>query len=99
MTMRRADAEPLREKLLRITIAPAQEVDDVERTGVLDQLGAGIMFCTADRLFEQRQRLEAVADVLRAIDDLADADDDGDAFRGQGAYSHGRFQEAAVEDR
>src|SRR3954470_20633152 len=99
MTMRRADAEPLREKLLRITIAPAQEVDDVERAGVLDQLGAGIMFCTADRLVEQRQRLPTGADGLGAIAGLSDAGRDGDAFRGLGACSHGRFQEAAVNDR
>ena len=58
----------------------------------MDQLGSGVIFRTADRLFQERQRLEPLRDVLGTVDDLADADDDGNAVRGQGSCSHGRFR-------
>jgi hypothetical protein len=45
----------------------------------MEQFGAGIELRAPNRLFQQRQRLEAIGDLLRAVDDLADADDDGSA--------------------
>ncbi len=41
-------------------------------------------FGAPERLLQQRERLEACGDLLRAIDDFADADDDGDAVFGEG---------------
>ena len=39
--MRRLDAEPAGQLLLRITVAPAQEIDDVERVDLAEQFAAG----------------------------------------------------------
>ena len=48
--MRRLDAEPLRELLFRIAIAPAQEIDDVERLDLAEQLAAAVLFGALQRL-------------------------------------------------
>ena len=77
--MRGLGADPRRQLLLRIAIAPAQEVDDVERLDLAEQLCAGIGLGALQRLLEQSERLEPGGDVLWAVDDLADADDDGNA--------------------
>src|SRR5437879_9091126 len=88
--MRRRDAEALRQQFFRIAIAPAQETDDVERLHLAEQLCAGILFGPAQRLFQQIERLEAVGDLFRMVDDLADADDDGNAVWGAfGLVGHG----------
>src|SRR5262249_51638919 len=79
IAMRRLNAEPRRELLLRVAIAPAQEIDHIERADLAEQLGAGIGFRALQRLLEQIKRLEALLDLLRSVDDLADADDDGNA--------------------
>ena len=70
--------------LLRIAVAPAQEIDDVERVDLAEQFAAAVRFGALQRLFQQSERLEACRDFLRAIDDFADADDDGDAVFGDG---------------
>ena len=41
-------------------------------------------FRAPERLLQQRQRLEAGGDFLRAIDDFADADNDGNTVFGDG---------------
>ena len=80
----RADAETAGELLLRIAVAPAQEIDDVERLDLAQQFAAGVRFGAPERLLQQGERLEAFGNFLRAIDDFADADDDGDAVVGDG---------------
>ena len=47
-----------------------------------EQFAAAVRFGALQRLFQQSERLEAFGDFLRAIDDFADADDDGDAVFG-----------------
>ena len=81
--MRGLDAETVGELLFRIAVAPAQEIDDVERVDLAQQFAAAVRFGALERLFQQSERLEAVGDFLRAIDDFADADDDGDAVFGE----------------
>ena len=95
IAMRRLDAEPLRELLLRIAIAPAQEIDDVERADLAEQLCRRCPLRRACSACSSRvERLEAVGDLLRPIDDFADADDDGNAVFGRGmlAFFLFRFQ-------
>ena len=41
-------------------------------------------FRALQRLLQQRERLETGGDLLRAIDDFADADNDGDTVFGEG---------------
>jgi hypothetical protein len=82
--MFRLDAETLGELLFRIAIAPAQKIDDVERLNLAQQFAARILLGALERLFEQGERLEAVTDFLRAVDDFADADNDGNAVIGDG---------------
>ncbi len=82
--MRGIDAEALRQLFLRVAIAPAQEIDDVERLDFAEQLAAGVLLRALERLLQQRQRLKAGGDLLRAIDDFADADNDGDTVFGDG---------------
>src|SRR5438128_7467334 len=79
VAMRRLRTDACCELLLRIAIAPAQEADDVERLDLAEQPCAGVGLGTLQRLLEQRHRLEAFRDVLWPVDDLADADDDGNA--------------------
>src|SRR5438445_11196419 len=43
IAMRGLDAEPLRQQLFRIAIAPAQKVDDVERLRLAQQLCPGVL--------------------------------------------------------
>ena len=59
--VRRLDAEPAGKLLLRIAVAPAQEIDDVERADVAEQFAARVRFGALQRFFQQGQRLEAVA--------------------------------------
>ena len=80
--VRGLDAEAIGELAFGIPIAPAQEIDDVERADLAKQFGSAIRFGALERLFEQGKRLEAVLDVRWTIDDLADADDDGNAVFG-----------------
>ncbi|GCC46512.1 hypothetical protein chiPu_0030355, partial [Chiloscyllium punctatum] len=80
--MRRRNAEPLCQLLLRIAVAPAQEVDDVERLQVGEQFCAAVGLGALQRFLEQGEGLEAGRDILRTVDDLADADDDGNAVFG-----------------
>ena len=82
--MRRLGAEPRGELLFRIAIAPAQEIDDVERADLAEQFAAAVRFRALQRLFQQRERLEPGGDLLRPVDDFADADDDGNAVFGEG---------------
>ena len=82
--MRRIGAEPRGELLLGIAVAPAQEIDDVERAELAEQFCPAIRFRAPHRFFEQRQRFEAGGDVLGPVDDFADADDDGNAVFGEG---------------
>ncbi len=82
--VRRPDAETLGKLPGRVLIAPAQEVDDVERFNLTKQLAAAVRFRALQRLFQQCERLEAGSDFRRPIDDFADADDDGDAAFGGG---------------
>ena len=80
--VRRLDPEPSCKLLLGIAIAPAQEINDVERADLAEQFGPGIFLRTLERCLQQRERLEACGDFLGPVDDLADADDDGDAVFG-----------------
>ena len=84
IAMRRLGAEPRGKLLFRIAVAPAQEIDDVERAELAEQFCPAVRFRALQRLFEQRQRLEAGGDVLGPVDDFADADDDGNAVFGEG---------------
>ncbi len=79
----RLDAEPVGKLPRRILIAPAQEVDDVERADLVQEFAAAVLLGPRQRLLEQRERLKTILDVFRAIDDLADADDDGNAVFGE----------------
>ena len=56
-----------------------------------EQLAAAVRFGAPERLLQQRQRLEPGGDLLRTIDDFADADDDGDAVFGGGGRSWSLF--------
>ena len=81
--MRGIGAEPRGQLLLGIAIAPAQEIDDVERAEFAKQFCPAVGFRAPHRLFKQRHRLEARGDVLRPVGDFADADDDGNAVFGE----------------
>ena len=85
------DAEPLRQRNFRIAVAPAQEIDDVERADLVQEFRAAVGFRAPQRLFQQDERLEAFGDFLRAIDDFSDADDDGNAVVGDGGSWIGHF--------
>ncbi len=86
--MRRLDAEAIGKKLFRIAVAPAQEVDDVERADIAEQLSARVSLRTLERFFKQGEGLKPGGDILGTVDDFADADDDGDAvFRNCGHCS------------
>src|SRR6185312_9194591 len=91
IAMRRLDAEPLGEQLLGIAVAPAQEVDDVERADFLKQFCPGVGFGALQRLFQQYERLKAFRNLFRPVDDLADADDDGNAVFGEGGFAAFHF--------
>ena len=84
IAMRGLGAEPLGEQLLGIAIAPAQEIDDVERAEFAEQFCAAVGLGALQRLLQQRERLEPVGDILWPVDDFADADDDGNAVFGEG---------------
>jgi len=75
----RVDGKTRGELLLRIAIAPAQEIDDVERLDFAEQPGARVRFRALQGFDQQRERLEAFGNFLRPIDDFTDADDDGHA--------------------
>src|SRR6202166_1767572 len=77
------DAETVRELDFRVAVAPTEKVDDVERADLAKQLAACVFFRAPESLLEKRERLEARGDFLRAIDDFADADNDGDAVFGE----------------
>src|SRR6266550_4360016 len=78
------DAEAASEQLFRIAVAPAQEIDDVERLDVAEQVAAAVRFGAPQRGFQQGERLEPIGDFFRTIGDFADADDDGNAVFGDG---------------
>ena len=88
IAMRRIGAEPCRELLLGIAIAPAQKIDDVERTEFAEQFCPAVGLRAPHGFLEQRHRLEAGGDVLGPIGDFADADDDGNAVFGEGGVRH-----------
>src|ERR1700737_4479043 len=89
--VRRLDAETVGELNFRIAVAPAQEIDDVERLDFAKQLAAAVLFGALERFDEQGEGLEGRGKSLWVIDDFADADDDGDAVVGDGGgwVSHG----------
>src|SRR5271169_790975 len=87
--MRRLDAEARCKLLFGIAITPAQEIDDVERADLAKQFGPGVLLSALERLLEQRERLEARADVPGPVDDFADADDNGNAVFGDGGSGVG----------
>ena len=89
--MRRIGAEPRRKLLLGIAVAPAQEIDDVERAEFAEQFCPAVGFRAPHGFFEQRHRLEAGGDVLGPVGDFADADDDGNAVFGEGGVLFGIF--------
>ena len=88
IAMRRIGAEPRRKLLLGIAVAPAQEIDDVERAELAEQFCSAVRLRAPHRFFEQRQRFEAGSDVLWPVGDFADADDDGNAVFGEGGGGH-----------
>src|SRR5581483_11177311 len=96
IAMRRRNAEPIGQQLLRIAIAPAQEVDDGERAELVQQFRTGVLLGALHGVFEQRERLEAVRNFLRAVDDLADADNDGNAVWGGEIVGHLAPNKAAL---
>src|SRR6202022_2810616 len=84
ISMLRLDAETLRELDFRIAVAPAQEIDDVERLDRVKQSAAAVRFGALQRCLKQGKGLAAFGNFCRAIGDFADADDDGDAVVGSG---------------
>ena len=88
IAMRGAGADPCRQQLLRIAVAPAQEIDNVERLDLVKQLCAGIGLGALQRLLQQGEGFEARGDLLRPVDDFADADDDGNTICGKGLIGH-----------
>ena len=80
----RLDAETARELNFRIAVAPAQEIDDVKRLDFAKQFGARVLLGALQRLFQQGERLKAFGNFFGAIDNLPDADNDGDAVVGDG---------------
>jgi hypothetical protein len=80
--MRWRDAESCREQLLRVAIAPAQKIHNVERVDFTEQRRVGVLGRASHRRLEQRQRFEACGQFRRMIGDFADADDDGNAVVG-----------------
>jgi len=50
------DAEAAGQQLFRIAVAPAQEIDDVERADVAEQFAAAVRFGAPQRGFQQRER-------------------------------------------
>jgi hypothetical protein len=64
----------------RIAVAPAQEVDEVERLDLTEQLAAAVLFGALERLLEQRERLEPRFQIRRTIGDFADPDNNGNAI-------------------
>ena len=80
----RLDAETVGKLNFRIAVAPAQEIDDVERLDFAEQFGARVAFGALQRLFQQGERFEAFGNLLRTVDDFADADDDGNAVVANG---------------
>ena len=77
------DAEPVGKKNFGIAVAPAQEIDDVERIDLAEQFCAAVCFGALERLFQQCKRLQAIGDLLRTIGDFTDADNDGNAVGGE----------------
>src|SRR6266446_7261625 len=73
------DAETVGELNFRIAVAPAQEIDDIERLDIAEQFAAAVPFGALQRSFQQGKRLEASGNLLRTIDNFADADNDGNA--------------------
>src|SRR5258705_4418813 len=82
------DAETGGELNFRIAVAPAQEIDDVERFDVDQQFAAAVRFRALERSDQKSEGLKAFGNLLRTIDDFADADDDGDAGLGDGGLRH-----------
>src|ERR1700694_3367916 len=80
----RRDAETGGEQLFRIAIAPAQEIDDVERLDIAEQFAAAVRLRALQRLLQQSERLEPGFQIRGPIGDLADADDNGDTVFGDG---------------
>jgi hypothetical protein len=88
IAMRRARADPRRQQLLRIAIAPADKTDHIERLNLAEQFCAGVGLRAPQRLFEERERFEARSNLLRPVDDFTHADDDRHAvFLRSGAVS------------
>jgi hypothetical protein len=87
------DAETVGELNFRIAVAPAQEIDDVERFDLAKQFAAAVLFGAPERLNQQGEGLEAFGDFFRAIDDFSDADDYRDAVFGDrgGSIRHFLF--------
>ena len=73
--MRRIGAELCCELLFRIAVAPAQEIDDVERLDFAEQLCSGVGLGAPQRFLEQGEGFEAGGDLLGTVDDFTDADD------------------------
>ena len=88
IAMRWFCAQPIGEQLFGIAVAPAQEIDDVERAEFAEQFCAAVGLRAPHGLLEQGERLESVGDFLWPVDDFADADDDGDAVFGEGRCCH-----------
>src|SRR5260370_28445105 len=66
--VRRLEAEALCKLPLGITIAPAQEIDDVERADLAEQFGPSVLLRTLERCFQQREPLEACGSFLLPVE-------------------------------
>src|SRR5882724_4359163 len=91
ISVRGSNAETIGKLPGGVLITPAQEIDDVERLNLAQQFSTRVLLGARERLFEQRERFQTFGNLLRAIRDFADADDDGNALVGDGGgyVSHG----------
>src|ERR1700730_13632552 len=71
------DAETVRTLDFRVAVAATEKVDAGGRADPAKHVAACVFFRALESLLEKRERLEARGDFLRAIDDFADADNDG----------------------
>src|SRR5260370_853410 len=82
--MRWRGTDPRRELPFRIPVAPAQEIDDVERADLAEQLGAGVSLRALQGSSRQGARPAAGGEVRGPAADCAGPGDDGEAVLGGG---------------
>src|ERR1700730_2935616 len=84
----RFDPKTIGELPFGIAVAPAEEIDDVERVDFAKQFAAAVLLGALERFDQEGERFEALGNLFWTIDDFADADDDGDKVMGEGGGWH-----------